>query len=100
MSGGNEARMGGPEGPPLEIDLSGLEDKWTRRLSEPPECAVCGQPVGGDEDDEGMDKETMIDPGPEVPLLLFRGEGKATEALAMHFRCANTRMPPGQGFIL
>lgn len=100
MSGEPGARMGGPGGPSLEIDLSGLEGKWTLRLGDPPDCAVCGQPVGGDHDDEGVDEETTVAPEPEVPLLLFRGEGKAMVALAMHFRCANTRMPPGRGFML
>lgn len=66
---------------PLKIDLSGLEKKWGSENK----CALCG--FDFDNQDPGEDEEW------EVPLQLFRGEGKACQMLAFCFKCAELRMP-------
>ena len=65
---------------PLEIDLSGLEDKWS--LSGRQLCAVCGF----DFDHHDPDPED----GCDVPLLVWRNDGK--EMLTLCWGCAMVRM--------
>lgn len=74
--------------------------RWSRRGScgisgcKDPECccSLCGEPIGAEEDDPRWDEH------PEwcddcdlcrdrVPLMLFRGEGKAMEQASFHGAC-------------
>ena len=65
----------------LHIDLEGLEGKWSKGKSC---CAVCGF---------DFDNQDPVDEdGCEVPLLLFRGKGKAMEMLSLCWLCATVRM--------
>lgn len=68
----------------LNIDLTGLAHKFSAKpTGDPHICAACDKPiVSADEED------------PEVPLLLFRGTGPATQMLSLHWECATKRMKP------
>ena len=74
--------------------------RWSKRGScgnpgcKDPECgcALCGLPIGVPEDDPRWEKhgEWCNDCDlcrDQVPLMLFRGEGKATEQAQFHNRC-------------
>ena len=65
---------------PLHIDLSGLEDKWGNENK----CAICGFVFDNQDPEEGEEWE--------VPLQLFRGEGKACQMMAFCWNCAQLRM--------
>jgi hypothetical protein len=78
-----------------------LEVRWSSRGScgnagcADPECvcALCAQPIGTSEDDprrEGHDDEVC--PGcaiceDDVPVVLFRGEGKGMQEARFHTAC-------------
>lgn len=67
----------------FNIDLSGLPpSRWTETGSR---CADCRRVF------EEM-REEDPDDGDYVPLILFRGEGKATQALYLCWPCATRRM--------
>lgn len=98
----------------FEMDLGGLEDKWTLQLEEYPLCAVCGLKIGAEEHTgECAITRAAPRPGPdgaylslagfedctdctcgadEIPILLFRGKGRATLVMAFHFKCARPRI--------
>jgi hypothetical protein len=71
-----------PAAEPLQIDLEGLESKWSKGKSA---CAVCGF------DFDNQDPVDAED-GCEVPLLLFRGKGKRMLMLSLCWTCATVRM--------
>ncbi len=64
-------------------------------------CALCAQPIGISEDDprwEGHDREScgwceLCED--EVPIMLFRGEGKAMLQAAFHQKCFERLLAPG-----
>ena len=74
--------------------------RWSKRGScgmagcKDPECgcALCGKPIGVPENDPRWDghDEDCCDCDlcrDQVPLMLFRGEGKATEQAQFHHAC-------------
>lgn len=74
--------------------------RWNRRGScgqsgcTDPECccALCGKPVGVPEDDPRWQEHSEFCIGcelceDEVPLMLFRGEGKQMEQAKFHKKC-------------
>lgn len=98
-------------GDPIPIDLTGLERGWSRECPDHPTCAACGLPIGADEHAEGCpaeygylgvdDEDDYCPPdctcgAGEVPLLLFRGQGRDMESLALHWDCGRARMPAEQ----
>lgn len=79
--------------------------KWSRRGScgrpgcKDPECccSFCGLPIGVPEDDLRWDDHDEFCGDCElcrdqVPLLMFRGEGKQTEGVQLHWACAQRIM--------
>jgi hypothetical protein len=55
-------------------------------------CAVCGLPIGVSEDDPRWDSHEEYCGGcelceDEVPMILFRGEGKAMKQAQFHTKC-------------
>jgi len=89
---------------PITIDLAGLGDGWRKHVEEYPVCAACGERIGSEEHapgcaaggrtgeglDEGLDDCTCG--ADEVPLLIFRGKGRGTLSLALHWKCAEPRL--------
>jgi hypothetical protein len=84
----------------LRIDLIGLEGGWKRRVAEYPRCAACGERIGRpwhdlhcaslDEALDGTAADCFdCDCGADdVPFMVFRGDGRAMECLALHWACA------------
>jgi hypothetical protein len=66
----------------LHINLDNLKVDWGNGY--PAICAHCGELINTDE--PGEDGET------EVPLQLFRGEGKDCKMLQFHWNCGVKRM--------
>jgi len=53
-------------------------------------CALCGRPIGAADDEprwDGHDEDCAGCELCEVPLILFRGEGKNTERASFHNAC-------------
>lgn len=67
----------------LNIDLSGLEDKFSTSGAQV--CALCGRDY-----DNLPEEEYEKEDGDTVPLLLWRNEGK--EMLTLCWKCAEPRM--------
>lgn len=78
------------EQPPININLAGIESKWSK--SGHALCAVCGR----DFDNADAFSEEEQDNGDHVPLQLFRGTGKRTEMLTLCWKCAEPRMKTGE----
>jgi len=62
-------------------------------------CAVCALPIGVDEDDPRWYSHSEYCDGCElciddVPIIIFRGEGKEMEQAAFHSACFQTLAVP------
>jgi hypothetical protein len=74
--------------------------RWSRRGScgnsgcKDPECgcSICGEPIGIPEDDPRRDGHDENCPGcaiceDDIPIMLWRGQGKDTEQAQFHSKC-------------
>ena len=84
--------------------------RWSRRGScgrsgcSDPECAcaLCGKPIGVNEDDPRWDEHQEYCGGcelcsDEVPIMLFRGEGKQMKQAQFHSACFETLLAKAKG---
>ena len=65
-----------------DMDLDGLHYDWDRTGEKAGTCAGCGKPINHDPSSS------------EVPLILFKGEGKAMACLYFHSDCGQKRVRP------
>ncbi|HLG97204.1 MAG TPA: hypothetical protein VKX49_12905 [Bryobacteraceae bacterium] len=66
-------------------------------------CSLCGKPIGVSEDDPRWDRHDEYCDDcdlcrDQVPVMLFRGEGKAMQQAQFHIKCFEkiVRIKPGE----
>lgn len=68
------------------IELDGLEDKWRLDSPDYPPCAICGKPIGSEQDDEKA--EEIEDYEPEIATRIWRSAPEQpTQEMTFHTRC-------------
>lgn len=67
------------------VELDGLEDKWRLDSPDYPPCALCGEQIGSEEEDEREgDEEGEV----TVPVRLWRSmPEQPTQEMTFHFKC-------------
>lgn len=83
----------------MNLDLSGLDDKWRTTSEHNPPCAVCGKKIGDDEHADRCDEPDVCPDtaSHEIALRIWKGEGQDTKEMAFHLKCAEPRMQPRDG---
>lgn len=66
----------------FDINLENLKVDWGNGY--PAICAGCGKPIDTETPDEDGERE--------VPLQLFKGEGKDCQMLQFHWKCGEERI--------